>query len=104
MSGGAQDDDGELGAETPRAPRRHSTSLARLESASVLINYSPLDMFEAVSEGAAFNGDARYSASLLTRARAPARVLPPHGLASSRLAAVPASVLWHLLPGRCLPP
>jgi len=90
---GAQDDDGELGAETPRAPRRHSTSLARLESASVLINYSPLDMFEAVSEGAAFNGDARYSASLLTRARALACVLLPHALASSTPAVVPHAVV-----------
>ncbi len=56
--------------ETPKL-RRRSASLRRLETASVLVNYTPLDSFEAVSEGAAFNGNGRYSSSLLACARAP---------------------------------
>lgn len=46
--------------------RRRSTSLARLESASVLITYSPLDAFEAMSEGAALMHSDGLAASLHT--------------------------------------
>ena len=64
----AQEDTlGELGgARTSHSHRRRSTSLARLESASVLITYSPLDAFEAMSEGAALMHGDGLAASLHT--------------------------------------
>ena len=46
--------------------RRRSTSISRLESASVLITYSPLDAFEAMSEGAALMHSDGLAASLHT--------------------------------------